>query len=553
MALRTRKPRDQRTIQGAATRLPTGDKDKLRKSIQPPVEWQNEAWEFYDTVPELKFGTGWAGNLCAKVKLYVATLNAEGNAVAVSDEASGISSSDAAQLDLLMDELAGDFGGQADIQRELTMNLDVAGECYLVGWAPDVVAAAKGAPVDADNPQLAWRWEVRSISEVVKVQGGGTEVLSRRTDKRGRVIRVGVDEAIRCWVRHPRWSEEADAATMALTTDFRSLQVLSQQIMAESMSRASAPLLLVPASIRTANGAGGDDPRRDAPPDDDDPGEGDFVSDLTAHVTNPIADPADPSSVVPLVGIVPDHILEKDLVKVIDLARQTGEQTDKRIQQRVDRVARGLNMPVEVIMGHRQTTFANADQVSQDEFTDFLEPRILLQADLLTVGYLRPIAADRGVVAPEVLRKVFVWYDADELQDPPDLGEAADDARAAFTISDAAYRRAKGFTDEDAPTPEEQMRQLALTKAILTADIAGALLQQYVDPSFTPPVAPAPGAGPTDAQATTMALMAVLAQQARHDRALAAALAAAGYDLPHAQPVTAAIDAHGRDEPGHPR
>lgn len=544
MPFRTRRPRDQRSLRGAATRLPTEDKDKLRKALRPPAEWQNEAWEFYDTVPELKFGTMWAGNLVAKVKLYVATLNAEGDAVAVSDPASGIGAGEAAALDALMDELAGDFGGQADIQRELTMNLDVPAECYLVGWAPDPPGQA---PAVEGSPSVVWRWEVRSISEVVKV-GAETQVLSRRGEKKGRVVRVGLDEAIRCWVRHPRWSDEPDSTCTALLTDLRSLQVLSQQIMAESMSRANAGLLIIGNSVTIGTQGGADDPRRDPPPEGaDDEQDDPFLTDLTRHITNPIQDPGDPSSVVPMIARVPDEHVDK--FKLISLSRDTGEQLDKRIDARVQRVARGMNVPVEVILGHQGTTFANADQVSQDEFTDHLEPRILLQCDLLTVGYLRPIGAKRAL-SPELLAKVFVWYDADELHDPPDLAEAATAARGQFALSDAAYRRSLGFTEEDAPTPEEQMRQMALTKAILTADIAGALLNQYVDKAFVPPAPASPAGGPTDGQATTMALMAVLAQQARTDLVLRAALSAAGYELPQA---TVAIAAHGREQPDHPQ
>lgn len=490
--------------------------------FRPAAEWQTEAWEFFDTVPELKFAANWAGNLVAKVKLYPAVLNDQGEALAVTHAESGIPEATAKLIDGLLGGLMGEFGGQADVQRELTVNLDVAGECTLVGWA-----------ASDSGPET---WEIRSVSEVSS-KDGRLVVKGSPDDKNGRPIGE-MDTAVRCWSRHPRWSDLADTNVKALFTELRSLQVLSQQIMAESMSRANAGLLLLPNELSF-----GTEGNTDAPPDGaDDEQDDPFVADLTEHVTRPVQDAGDPSSIAPLVVRGPAEYLGH--IRHMLIARDTGDQLDKRIDARVQRVARGLNVPVEVVMGHAGTTFSNAQQISEDEFTDHLEPRVLLQCDLLTVGYLRPKMV--GALA-QYASRVFVWYDASALMDAPNLSEAADAAYDRGTISGATYRTAKGFTEEDKPEPAEALASLVTRKGILTAELSGVLLK-YVDPSFVPP-AVGPGAGPAPDPVQASALLAAAAQQAGMTRAMLSML---GIELPGAGHV---IETQGRDpaDPTLPR
>lgn len=538
--LRQRKPQDRPAITAAATQLPTKDPKKLGKALSAPEEWQTEAWEFFDTVPELRYSTDWRGNLIAKLKLYVAVEDADGNPVAVDavkvDDAGNVTrltdvpEGEARELVDLMEALKGELGGQADVQRELSENLDVAGECYLIGWAPRV-------GVDEDEANGGWLWEIRSISEVT-VKGGVTKVLGSPKDKRGREV-TSADVAVRMWVRHPRWSGLANAATQALTTEFRTLQVLTQQIMAEAMSRANAGVLLWPneVTVGTLSGAAGDD---GAPDDEeqDDP----LMAQLTEYVTRAVQDPGDPSSIAPFLGRMPYEYMDR--VRLVSLARDTGEALDKRIEARVQRVARGLNVPVEVVMGHRQTTFANADQVSQDEFTDHLEPAAVTICDLLTVGYLRPQATK---VSPETKARVFVWYDASELMDPPDLSESADQAFDRGALSWTAYRKAKNFTEDDKPSEDELVAQLVYRKAILTADLSSLLLR-YVNPNLKDLELPQSTGAPAEPVEASAMIQALALIAARQDGQLATLMELAGIPMPPA-PRAVAIAATGRADP----
>lgn len=485
---RRRKPADGRAITAAATVLPLKSKSQLRKVIAPVEEWQRESWDFFDTTPELKYCGWWVGNLLSKVKLYVAVEGPDGEAVAIdatTTDADGVVSKVVDVPDEVIAQalaewkrLRGPVGGQSEMQREIAMNLDVAGECYLIGWA------GSPAVVDLDptkaKPAVPEQWEVRSVSEV-EFKGDEVHVKSAPNEQHGRQINRETDTAIRIYQRHPRWSKLADSHVRGVISQCRLLQVLEGQILAESMSRHNAGILLVDQNVTW----GGKSP---ANSDEQQDGEDPFMAGLTEMITAPVADPSDPSSVVPNIARVND--VEKAM-KHIELGRDTGDKLDKRIEARIERLAGGLNVPKEVVLGHRSTTFNNASQIADDEFTDHLEPRVLLQCDCLTTGYLRPQLVEAGGQSAEWADRVFVWYDATALLDPPDQAKAATEALRNFAIGFPAYRAALGFSEEDAPTPEQQLAMVGLFRGIFTADISNALLKITMPAFDVEPIPPA--------------------------------------------------------------
>lgn len=519
MALRSPSPRRRstpsgpRALQAAAIRLPK-DRVGVRKSFRNPAEWQTDAWDYFDTSPPIKFGTWWAGNLLAKIELFPAVELPDGSVVAVDaidpdtiprNENGDPTGPGKRYSDGLIDEtlaaaaraewsrLHAEMGGQSELQRELGMNFDVAGECYLVGWAarePDPGDPQLGRPPRDGVPET---WEVRSISEVYEKDGVWHVRDTPGAD--GRAITED-DTIIRCYQRHPRWSALADCHMRAVLSDCRLLQVLTGQMYAEAMSRAAAGLLLMPKGMSMQRPAAPDPASGEGvgPDDGDEAKETPFIDDFTDALTMPIADPADPNSVVPSIVEAEPENLKPEVFRHMHFGRDSGDKLDERIVGRRDAIAQGLNMPVEVLLGHQQTTFANADQINEDEFVDFIEPRILLQCDVLTIGFLRPqlLDADPTSATPrfpaDQVARVFVWYDASSLMDPPDLSAAADEALDRFAVSREGYRKMKRIPEEYAPDTEEIMKLLGLRRGILTAELTSALIK-YTDPAFQPAVA----------------------------------------------------------------
>jgi len=478
MALRRerRKPTDPRALVGSAIRLPSKGAG-VKKAGRKPEEWQHECWDFYDTVPELKFAGIWVGNQLSKVRLYVAVADDEHNAIPIDsvdvdgkphpatvDFPDALKASAVAELA----RLRSDLGGQPELQREMAVNLDFAGDCYLVGWAKRAAKIA-ALPGEVDQPEVPEQWEIRSLDEVENK--GQKWVIHDEPGDAGRDLTED-DTIIRCYQRHPRWSKLADSNVRGTISECRLLQALTGQMYAETLSRHNAGAITLPDGLTFGKAT----PTGPTPQSGDEQKETPFVDDMTNALTRPIDDPTDPLSVVPWLIQGRPELLHPDVLRKIDFGRGGTEDIDKKITARVTRLAHGINLPVEVLLGHMQTTFANAAQINEDTFTDFVESRVLLQCDILSEWFLRANLRDSNYDA-DLVRRIFVWYDASALMDDPDPSEAADEALGNFAINLPGYRKLKGIPDEMAPTFEEQMGLVAMTRGILTAELTGALLQ----------------------------------------------------------------------------
>lgn len=524
-----RRQPNQRTgsLVAAATRISLRDGRITRGKGVKKHEWQAEAWAYFNEVPEVKYGTRFLGNAFAKLTLYVGMRptgsDADAEPVPITDQSvaldSGLRSAALAELARLNNST----GGISALLSRLNMNLEVAGELWLVGWGerpmvgdpgdpgtegdpnamPPVLPRAARPPSADYKPAEPEQWQVASVSEI-QAKGGKYSVKADPSDTKGRQLDPDLDVAIRIWEQHAEWAGLADCAMRGVLNDCKALQVLVQQQYAESLSQMSAGVLLLPNTL-TVGKASPTDP--DSGDDDEDP----VIAALMAVSTDPIEDPSSAASVAPTILKGPKEDLEA--FRHVLMGRFSDEVLDKRIEARIQRVARGLNLPVEVVMGHQQTTFANAEQVDQDTFEDHLEPRCRLVAEALTVGFLRPGLRETFPSQGDVIDQLVVWYDASALVRQPDTEANADSAHEHFAISDEAYRKAKGYSEDDAPSVLEVLNRAGLRRGILTAELTAALLQALADEAgveLPSPEALAPGGPPTDAAARNQAIAAAL-------------------------------------------
>lgn len=450
----------------AASRIELSQPKLATRQMGRRQPWQDECWTYFDTVPEVKHGTWRMGNQIAKVRLINVVFPAGGDEpVLVADAASGIPPQLAALADAELARLRSAFGGQAEIMRELSMNLDVAGECFIVGWG-----ALEPTPAMPEGREEDW--DVRSISEV-EVKGSGdsaTYIVKDSPGDKGTPLNPETDTIIRVWQRHPRWSQLADCAMAGVRGECEALVTLHAEVLADSRSRHNAGLLTIPNELSFG-----------APPDDgEDTGDDAAADPLTDEITDvfsdPVDNPADPGAVAPSLLRGPAEYLKAEYVRWVDLGRKPSAELDNRIKARVERLARGLNWPVESTMGHQQTTFANAEQVDEDEFSDYHEPRLVMICDALTTAFLRAQLIDGGQPA-DLVNQIHVWYDASALVRDPDMTEAAKAGHDALVISDQALRRYLGLSEDDAPTPLELLQRTGLKRGIFTADLSLALLE----------------------------------------------------------------------------
>lgn len=539
-------PRERRASQttpavvAAATRVRVGERGRVTGYGTRP-EWQRLAWGFYDAIPEIQFGIRFQGVSLSKLRLFVAVTdpeNPDADPIPVTDEKSGIPAEIAARAEAELGRLRTDVGGQAEILRCLTENLGVAGEAFIVGWAARPARVVDGRTL----PEMPETWEIRSVDEVTRT--GDKFLVGEPNDQRELVLEppdgagpdYPVDTIWRVFLRHPRHWNRAISQVSALLTDCEALVLLSRQIVAEAKSRQSPGLLLVPNEISFGSPDG-------EPVDGDDADKDPFQEELLRALTEPIEDPSSAASVMPTIVRADSQYLSPDVFRVLSLARDASETLDRRIDGRVERVARGLNLPVEVVKGHQQTTYANAAQIDKDTWDDHLEWLADLLVDTLTAAHLVP-QMESAAIAPEHADRMFVWYDAGRLLAKPDPSANADQAHDRRVISDEAYRRHKGFDDADAPDADELLRRAGLGRGILTADLTLALLKLLGVPIDVQPI-PTPMAQPVGPDGE---LLPTPDPQAGSDTTTAAALLL-GAGLGARAIETSAVTAAGRRRP----
>jgi hypothetical protein len=458
-----------RPVAAAASRIELSQPAKARKQAGRRQPWQEQNWGYFDVIPEVKTSTWFLGNAVSRVKLVVATRGPDGKPMLASAPDSGVSPEIAALAQAELDRLRGPWGGQPEILREAEMNLKVAGEFFLVGWGQmEPTVSVLGVEI----PGRPESWEVRSISEVV-IQGSGasaTYLIKDDPSDKGVPLNPDTDTIIRMWKRHPRWSALADCELNGARGECEALVTLHAELLADSRSRHNAGIVTLPNELSFQG-----------PPDDgEDVGDGavedPFADEFSETFTDPVDDPLEPGAVAPAAMRGPGEWLKPDYVRWMDMGRKPSGELDAKINNRVARLARGLGLPVEKIMGHQSTTFANAAQVDADEFTDYVEPDVQLLVDCLTVGFLVPNLEDDGLLPAEAA-SVFVWYDASDAIRDPDMTAAADAAHDRFEISSDGYRRLRGIPDDMAPDPLEQITRAALKRGVLSQDVALAILQ----------------------------------------------------------------------------
>jgi hypothetical protein len=516
----------------SARRVHLGRTDQAEaRQTKANEQWQREAGVAFDEVEEVKAGVWFTGNSMAKLRLFPAVLpddDPEAEPIPVDAEGSGITPDVAAAAWAELRRLNSTYGGLPELQRAWNMNTELTGELWLVGWG---ARNSDGTPYEGDDPAEAdkpeW-WEVRSVLEVQPKEDGGRRTYevaspphghSKMLDLSGKLgdgtDHEGQDTIIRVWQRHPLRAEAADSHLRAALVDCKALRYLTNQVLVEAMSAMPADLLLIPNELTVATPTPPASPPTEgsAAPPTGDP----FANALDDAFTESIEDPTALSAVRHMVIRGPAEFLKADYFRTVSLARDRSTELEARITARVERLARGMNLPVEKIMGHQSTTFANAEQVDQDTFEDYLQARAEGMCDGLTGAYLRPNMTDADHDAAQVQR-IMVWYDPAELVGQPDTERNADGAHDRNTISDAAYRRAKGFSEDDAPEPLDLLIKAGLRRGILTADLTRALLELLGQPIDVEPLPAAPPADVPPDEAGRWMAAAARAREAEVER-----------------------------------
>jgi len=454
-----------RAMQGAAKVL---DLTKARDEARRPEAWQTAAWQFYDAIGELHFAFNLIGQVLSRIRLYVAIADDPDTApirsttfVETLSEEHDVWPENTATIvekadDVLEDLIINSPGQGGGLLRELGINLSVTGEGYLVREK---------------------QWSIASTDELKKSDTGTGYVIQK--SRKASSVNGAEDKTnlpanafvARIWRPHPRYSAEADSSMIGVLDSCEQLMLLEQAIRMMTRSRMNAGVIFIPDGLSAGI-------------DDDNPESVEEA--LINAAISPLEEESAATSVVPLVVTGP-AALGKELKK-IDLGRPVDEQMVQLAETTLDRILQGIDVPKSVVQGLSDVKFANAIIIDDNLYRAHIEPLALMIVDALTTVYLRPVLKKQfpEEVAKDqtILNRLMVWFDPSAIVTRPDKSTAANEGYDRNILSEKAWRVARGFSEYDAPTEDELLTKMALTRTQIPPDITAALIERLAPDFF---------------------------------------------------------------------
>lgn len=411
----------------SAAKLTRTDLSKLMSRSR--ADWQRAAWDHYDTVGELRYGVSWISSALSRATLYIAEGDTDVPEPVRVDSGPAVD-----YLNALFDGPA----GQAQMLKAFGIQLSVPGECYVIGYHPE------------ETNEVSW--VVASGDEISRTGG---QIFLNRGD--GNKICIGEEDWIlRVWNSHPRLWWQADSPTRALLPVLREMDELTKKVFASIDSRlAGAGILMLPQEMSF--------PRSSQEDDSSD----EFDSILHRAMVTPLQDRDDASALVPIVLRVPGDQIAS--AKLLTFGHDLDSQVTPMREAAIKRIALGLDMPAEILLGMGSMNHWGAWQLESQAVKIHIEPMLATLADALTTGYLWPLMDGN--------QNFTIWFSTSELTNRDDRGGDADAVYDRGGLSEAALRKFHGFGEDEAPSPEEHRERVLIDIAKTNAELAPQILQ----------------------------------------------------------------------------
>lgn len=433
--------------------------------------WQRQAWDFYDTNPQLHNAVDYIGAAASMIRIFVAEVDENGVRQGEVDNDG--------EVGALAETLFGGPANKAEMLRAIGESLTVAGECFIIG------KSRRGGMSD--------QWWVAAPGEVRK--NGDTVYVNMGRSQREE-INPGRDIVIRTWTPHPRRAYLADSPVRALLGLLYEMEQMQMFIRAQMNSRiANATILPVPSTLAVPKGDG------QAVATDD------IYQQLFEVITSNLEGKGTAAQVAPILWQMP--LAELQAMNGVQPIRFDSPLSDQAIELRREqqqKLAIGMNVPVEIQLGGQEMNHWSIWWAGEEFIVKTMQPLFNRIVEALTVAYLAPALR---VLGKDPARYTY-WYDtaplansANKLADALNLYNANPPIVSAATV-----RREGGYNDADAPTEEEIntrfIKEVVLRDPTLFAITAvreeiGIDIDTAV-PELAPgpPPPPAPGRVPTE-------------------------------------------------------
>lgn len=391
--------------------------------------WQKQAWDFYDTNPQLHNSVDYVGSACSLVRIYVAEVDENGVRQGEVEEDSEVAA--------LAETLFGGPASKAELLRALGESLTVAGECYILGRS--------ARPGKNDMWMTAAPSEVRRQGDLVYVDVGRAMKEEFRPNR---------DLVIRVWTPHPRRFMLADSPVRALLNLLTLMQELEQVLSGQLKSRlANASILPVPSTLTV--------PRGDAAPLVTD----DVYEQLYKVIVSNLEGRGTAAQFAPILWPMP--VAELEAMKGMEPIKFESFISDQAIALRKEaqeKLAIGMNVPVEIQLGGREMNHWGVWFAGEEFITKSVSPLMNRIVDAITISYLQPALKSLG---KDPSRYTY-WYDTAPLAATANqLADTLNLYREGIVSADAVLRAA-ALRESDKPSREES--QTRFVKEVILRD-----------------------------------------------------------------------------------
>ncbi len=423
MPLPVTRPRNGRALTASAVKINVarGDYNRRRE-----MGWQRRALQYLDLVPELSYASRFYARMLKQLRIYPARLDEHGKATAI------LSGAPVELLNRIQDP----GGGRSQIQGNYGTLMFTTGEGYLFGR-------------DLDRPEderwmFVWASELEITPDLIVWKPTDQEPGIEYPRGRGA-------EVYRMWIPHPRRSGEPNSPMRsAVEGDVaEELIILTKAVRATAVSRMTNGILLLPqeASPGPLQPVGDEDPENDP-----------YITDWIDHASSQIDNPGTAEASLPFFTWMQGELTQ--FVKWIQTHDPQTDYMEKDLRKEaVERLARGMDMPVEVLLGLGESNHWAARQIMDDMWRSHGAPIAEHWCDDLCEAYLRPALREEGY---EGWRDVVIAYDASQVVVQPDRSKDADAAYDRGQISGVGYRMLKNIPEEFSPSEDEHDEYLAI-------------------------------------------------------------------------------------------
>jgi hypothetical protein len=392
------------------------------------MEWQSRALRTIDLVPELDYATRFYSKMLAPLRLFPAKVLSDGRF-------EEIKSGPPVEV---LDRIRDSGGGKAQILSNYGRLMAITGEGNLFGY-------------DLGSEEETW---IFCWNDELRVERGKSDEIKKIiwTPAANSVPReFGPDEAVvyKFWTPHPRRSGEAGSPMRAIIEGnvAEELIALTRSVLSTATSRATRGVLIIPQEIQ---------PPPSGTDGDEDPETNAWITMIAEHLEAQIAAAGSPAAAAPYLMDPPYEYADR--IRLLQLHDPQHDYLEKELRKEaVERCARGMDFPIEALMGIGATNHWAALQILMDMWRTHGAPLAQqLTADLTSV-YYQPTLRDMDYVG---WQETVIAADPSALTTKPDRTEDVKLAAEYIAIGPKGIRKLLNIPEDMAPEADELLHML---------------------------------------------------------------------------------------------